>query len=85
MRIVGGARKGYCSKLRPVSVKMPSSDMRIAMTIATMGRRMKNSATAYESAFAATFVTGLTCMPGRTRCTPSTITRSPALTPAVAM
>ena len=45
MRMIGGARNGYCSKLSPVSVKTPSSTVRIAMTIATIGRRMKNSAT----------------------------------------
>src|SRR5262249_10824222 len=45
MRMMGGARNGYCSKLSPVSVYAPSRDVRIAMTIATIGRRMKNSAT----------------------------------------
>ena len=78
MRMMGGARNGYCSMLSPVSVKTPSSTVRIAMTIATIGRRMKNSATAYAPGFPAGFVTGFTCTPGRTRCTPSTITRSPA-------
>src|SRR5262249_321052 len=44
--MVGGARKGYCSKLRPRSVLMPISTVMIAMTMATIGRRMKKSATA---------------------------------------
>ena len=55
------------------------------MTIATIGRRMKNSATLTLRPSPAGFVTGFTCIPGRTRCTPSTITRSPALSPSVTM
>src|ERR1700757_5261130 len=47
--MVGGARNGYCSMLRPVSVNSPSATMMIAMTIATIGRRMKNSATGGRS------------------------------------
>ena len=35
----------------------------------------------YAPAFAADLVTGFTCIPGRTFCTPSTITRSPGLRP----
>ena len=74
--MVGGARNGYCSKLSPVSEKTPSSTIRIAMTIATIGRRMKNSATAQPWAARAVmrparrrrFSSGLTCMPGRTFC-----------------
>src|SRR5947207_2921089 len=42
MRIIGGARNGYCSMLRPRSVATPIITMRIEMTMATMGRRMKN-------------------------------------------
>ena len=43
-RIVGGARKGYCSKLSPRRLLSPSSTVMIAMTIATIGRLMKKSA-----------------------------------------
>src|SRR5687767_14201169 len=43
--MVGGARNGYCSKLRRSSVAAPSMTVRIAITIATMGRRMKKFAT----------------------------------------
>ena len=71
----------------------------MAMTIATIGRRMKNSATAYPPALGlaaggdagaagaavAGFSSGLTCMPGRTFWSPSTMTRSPRLSPAVTM
>jgi len=69
------------------------------MTIATIGRRMKNSATAYPPALGlaaggdagavgagvAGFSSGLTYMPGRTFWSPSTMTRSPRLRPAVTM
>src|SRR6185436_1417446 len=44
--MVGGARKGYCSKLRLRRVLSPSRTMMIEMTMATMGRRMKNCAMA---------------------------------------
>ena len=92
MRMVGGARKGYCSKLSRMSVETPRSTIRIEITIATIGRRMKNWATDY-SAFAvpagvggvADAASGLTCIPGRTFWPPSTMTRSPGLTPLVAM
>src|SRR5205823_7191043 len=42
--MVGGARNGYCSKLSLRSEYVPSSTVRMAMTIATIGRRMKNPA-----------------------------------------
>src|SRR5690349_18104555 len=45
-RMVGGARKGYCSKLRLRRVLSPSRTMMIEMTMATMGRRMKKLAMA---------------------------------------
>jgi len=35
-RIVGGARKGYCSMLRRIRVNNPSNTVMIAMTMATM-------------------------------------------------
>src|SRR5689334_11796618 len=44
MRIVGGARNGYCSKLSPIRDFTPSIKIRIEMTIATIGRRMKKPA-----------------------------------------
>jgi hypothetical protein len=34
MRIVGGARKGYCSKLSPRSVLRPRRTVMMAMTMA---------------------------------------------------
>jgi hypothetical protein len=43
--MVGGARNGYCSKLSRRSEYVPSRTVRIAITMATMGRRMKKSAT----------------------------------------
>ena len=43
-RIDGGARNGYCSKASLRSEAVPSRTVRIAMTIATIGRRMKNCA-----------------------------------------
>src|SRR6266478_1491896 len=74
--MVGGARKGYCSTLSPCNARTPSKTVRIAMTMATIGRRMKNWATGY---LAACFSSGLTCIPRRAFWTPSTITRSPGL------
>jgi hypothetical protein len=44
---LGGARNGYCSIDSPLMVTTPSSTVRIEMTIATMGRRMKKFATDY--------------------------------------
>src|SRR5215472_14740230 len=52
MRIVGGARNGYCSKESRLSVATPRITIRIEMTMATMGRRMKNCATALSSRLA---------------------------------
>src|ERR1051325_1001100 len=46
-RIVGGARNGYCSMLRPFNVKRPISTMMMEITMATIGRRMKKFAMAY--------------------------------------
>ena len=73
----------------------------MAMTIATIGRRMKNrprpsspalgsvaaggDAGGRPDAAVAGFSSGLTCMPGRTFWSPSTMTRSPRLSPAVTM
>jgi hypothetical protein len=82
IRMVGGARKGYCSTLSPCNALSPSKTVRIAMTMATIGRRMKNWATGY---LPACFSSGLTCMPGRAFWTPSTMTRSPDLSPLVTM
>src|SRR6185503_1007379 len=45
-RMVGGARKGYCSKLSPRRLLRPSRTVMIEMTMATMGRRMKKLAMA---------------------------------------
>src|SRR5581483_7896895 len=41
-RICGGTICGNCEIGRPRSATMPISTVRIAMTIATIGRRMKN-------------------------------------------
>jgi hypothetical protein len=43
-RIVGGARKGYCSMLSPFRETRPISTIMIEITIATIGRRMKKLA-----------------------------------------
>ena len=40
--MLGGARNGYCSTDKPGIVTTPIMTVRIAMTIATIGRRMKN-------------------------------------------
>src|SRR5262249_45880381 len=45
----GGARKGYCSKASLRTDAVPSSKVRIAMTIATIGRRMKKCAMGLSS------------------------------------
>ena len=86
-----------------MSVNSPMITIRIEMTIATIGRRMKNSRHDYPPPFglpgdagalpggrparspappaAVDFCSTFTCMPGRTFCMPSTMTRSPALRP----
>src|ERR1051325_1828743 len=46
-RIVGGARNGYCSMLRPFKLKSPIKTRMIEMTIATIGLRMKKFAMGY--------------------------------------
>src|SRR5512139_285525 len=46
-RMFGGARNGYCSMARPLIVTTPSMTVRIEMTMATIGRRMKNCAMGY--------------------------------------
>jgi hypothetical protein len=53
--------------------------MRIAMTIATIGRRMKKFATGYFSAIVTG--TGVTFIPGRTFCVPSTTIFSSGFSP----
>src|SRR5262245_24183872 len=45
-RIVGGESSGYCSMESFCRVATPTRTMTIEMTIATVGRRMKNSAIA---------------------------------------
>src|SRR5262245_30839358 len=42
--MVGGARKGYCSKLRLPRLLTPSRTMMMEMTMATIGLRMKKLA-----------------------------------------
>src|SRR5262245_19479259 len=39
--MLGGARNGYCSTASLVTVMLPSMTVRIEMTMATMGRRVK--------------------------------------------
>src|SRR4026208_886516 len=46
-RMDGGARNGYCSIERPLRLNSPIRTIRIEITIATMGRRMKKFAIAY--------------------------------------
>src|SRR6476659_6973761 len=46
-RMEGGARNGYCSIERPLRLNSPIRTIRIEITIATMGRRMKKFAIAY--------------------------------------
>src|SRR5215813_9623337 len=42
-RIFGGARKGYCSTDSPLMVMDPIITIKIEITIATIGRLIKNS------------------------------------------
>src|SRR5262245_63694000 len=92
-RIVGGARLGYCSMGSFNNVATPSKTVTIAMTIATVGRRMKKSdmdqcraevsdtgVTRAESAAAGAWV-ARTFTPGRTFCIPSTTITVPATSP----
>jgi hypothetical protein len=44
--MVGGARNGYCSNDNPRRLLRPSRTVMTAMTMATMGRRMKKLAMA---------------------------------------
>src|SRR4051794_4122959 len=44
-RMLGGARNGYCSTERPRVMTSPSMTVRMEMTMATIGRRMKKFAT----------------------------------------
>jgi hypothetical protein len=46
--MVCGARKEYCSIEGPFSVTTPSMTVRMEMTMATLGRRMKNWAMGYR-------------------------------------
>ena len=63
-------------------VRAPPSTSTIEITIATMGRLMKNfDMTHLPVAFVVNGF-GLTCMPGRTFWVPSTTTRSPGLSPS---
>src|SRR5215475_9793205 len=47
--MIGGARKGYCSKERRASVNVPMITITIEMTMATIGRRMKKLDTGLPS------------------------------------
>ena len=87
---IGGTISGYCEMGKPDIATRPSSTMMMEITMATMGRLTKNSATglvldliggggaAGVDAEAATG-TAFTVIPSRRRCSPSTTTRSPGL------
>src|SRR3989440_8883998 len=67
---------------KPVIVTAPTITVTIAITMATIGRLMKNlDITQLPAAEAVADVT-LTGMPSLTFCTPSTTTRSPGLRPS---
>src|SRR4029453_14875281 len=79
MRMVGGARNGYCSNDRPRRLLRPRRTVMMPKTIAAVGRGMKKFAMGYVlSAFAAavaeaegealsiSVATGVTFAPART-------------------
>ena len=66
---------------RPTIVTAPTITVTIAITIATIGRLMKNFDIFQLAAFDALAIAIFTGMPSLTFCTPSTTTRSPGLMP----
>src|SRR5260370_32158474 len=85
-QISGGAMLGNWAIGRAVMVMAPMMTVRMAMTIATMGRLMKNLDIGFYLPFASLDCAenglGFTCAPGRTFCTPSPTTRSPGFNPS---
>ena len=93
--ICGGMICGNCAMGSPSSDTAPISTVTIAMTIATMGRRMKNAeitsaplglgrrAAAAAALAGALIGCGTTIAPSLTFCTPSTTIWSSSLTPDV--
>ena len=91
--IWGGTMSGYCAVGSFVIATAPAIVIRIAMTIATIGRRTKKAPTALlpglfgargsaASAAAVEASFGTTVIPERTRCRPSTTIRSPGFKPS---
>ena len=68
-----GAMAGYCETGRRKMARAPPSITRMATTQAKIGRSMKNWATG-RPYFDPEAGTGFTRAPGRTFCTPSTMT-----------
>ncbi len=83
MLIVGGAMAGYCATGSVAIASAPASMMTIAMTQAKTGRSMKKRDMRRLLPAAADAAATRAMPPGRTFCTPSTITRSPAVRPDV--
>src|SRR5215510_1055817 len=50
-RMLGGARNGYCSTASLLTVMVPSITVRIEITMATMGRRIKKFDIAFPYLF----------------------------------
>jgi hypothetical protein len=76
---------GNCAMGRLKIVMAPISTMRMEITIATIGRLMKNfdmsGYLAFSSATSAAYGFGFTFKPWRTFCVPSATTRSPGFSP----
>src|SRR6202022_1698410 len=77
----GGTMFGYWATGRPATATSPKMTVRMAITIATIGRSTKNRTTSYGSP--ATGETGVarTVIPGRNRARSDTITLSPTFSP----
>src|SRR4051812_46314374 len=77
---VGGAMSGYWAMGRVVTATPRARTMTIEITAAKIGRSMKNLEMPDTGGPQGVALTGAglgsTTMPGRTRCTPLTITRS---------
>ena len=79
--ICGGTMSGNCASGNVRIDTKPASMVMMAMTMATMGRRTKNSAMGYRAPLAAATGMGFTVAPWRAYCMPPTTTRSPASRP----
>src|SRR5579863_2359132 len=99
MEMAGGAMLGYCAMGSVVMASAPASMITMASTQAKMGRLMKKltmaaahsvavwaAAAAWRGLFCSAggrYSCAITLVPGLADCRPSTITRSPALSPEV--